>query len=187
VVPYVPCSGAVSTYHGPWAPVTFEVTRKAIAAAHTIKKIEILGDKGAKWFVCTRVVHKTVEDGDMTQAFKNGYFYTFSGAYTFDIVFVDAANNHVYVIEAKGTRKGAAAALSTRLSGASQGSFAYLDEVVGDMAASGDPRKMEAANKINNAAAGKLHYLGVQTTYVRNALGKTTLADQPKQIFSIKR
>lgn len=186
VIPFVSCASG-STYRGRWAPTTFEVTRRAIQNAYHKRQVEELGDKGAKWFVCNQVVNATVEDGDMTQPFRNGYFYTFSGAYTFDIVYVNSANNHVYVIEAKGTQRGATAALSTRLSGKTQGTFPYLDEVVQDMLRSGDPRKVEAANKIQFAPAGKLHYLGVQTTYDRGAGGKITLADQPRAIFNIVR
>ena len=129
---------------------------------------------------------KTIEDGDMNSAMKAGYFYTFSGAHTFDIVYVDSSNNNVYVIEAKGTQQGSAANLITRQGGKTQGQWNYLDEVATEMANSGDARKMEAAAKIQNAGPGKLYYVGVHTTYAIDNSGNYS-ANQPAPIFNKNR
>ncbi len=125
--------------------------------------METLGEQGAKWYISNQLLSKTIEDGKAP--FKAGYFHNFSGAHTFDVVYVDAANGHVYVIEAKGTKKGAAAKFSTRQNGKTQGNWDYLDEVADEMANSGNAQKMAAAAKIKNAPPGKLHYIGVHTTY----------------------
>lgn len=187
-VAYVPCPNQATTYHGAWPPTTVGLTTTAIeinqaANLDTKKYVETLGDKGAKWYLCTQVINKSVEDGDPQQPFKHGYFYSFQGAHTFDCVYVDATNGHVYVLEAKGTKKGGGANLIQRQSGATQGTCNYLNEVVQDMSNSNDPHKQAAAQAIANAQGSKLHYIGVQTTYDTDANGKVT-AQQPTQIFS---
>ncbi len=190
-VAYVPCPTKSSPYHGAWPPTTVGQTTVAIEVAQaasldTKKYVETLGEKGAKWHLCTQVINKSVEDGDPNQPFKQGYFYSFSGARTFDCVYVDATTGDVYVIEAKGTKKGGGANLIQRQSGATQGTFAYLDEVVQEMSNSGDAHKQAAAQAILNAKANKLHYVGVHTTYDTDVNGKVS-AQQPKQIFTQSR
>lgn len=102
----------------------------------------------------------------MSQPIRAGYFYTFSGANTIDILYINPQNNVVYVLEAKGTQAGAAAGLVTRVSGNTQGTQAYLDEVAQDMVNSPDARKQEAGARIQTArASGVVRYIGVHTTY----------------------
>jgi hypothetical protein len=188
---YTPCLAPTVTYNVPWPPsiVAASITAISFSLAgglNTKPYVESLGERGAKWYVCTQLLGKTIEDGDMSSPFKAGYFYSFSGAYTFDCVYVDNINGHVYVIEAKGTQYGSAAHLITRVSGNVQGSFLYLDEVVQDMNASGDAHKQAASNAILTVTVGKLHYVGVHTTYSVDMHGKVT-AQQPNLIFNISR
>jgi hypothetical protein len=183
---FSPCA-ATNTYNRGWPPPTVDATAvimgTKLAANQDIKaNVEELGDKGAKWYLSNQLLGKNVEDGDRKQPFKDGYFYSFSGAHTFDSVYVDASTGHVYVIEAKGTKKNSSANLIKRQNGKQQGSFNYLDEVAAEMQNSNDPLKVAAANKILNAPPGKLHYVGVQTTYSTDAGGRVDV-QTPKRIF----
>lgn len=191
-VAYVPCPTKSSPYHGAWPPTTIGYTVTAIeinqaANLDTKQFVETLGDKGAKWYLCTQVINKSVEDGDPNQPFKQGYFYSFSGAHTFDCVYVDATSGDVYVIEAKGTKKGGGKNLITRASGKTQGNFDYMDEVTNEMNNSGDAHKQAAAQAILNAKPGKLHYIGVKTSYDTDATSGKVTAKQPKEIFNKSR
>ena len=185
---FTPCENT-NTYNRAWPPNTVGGTTTAISISlglgqGTKNYVETLGEKGAKWYLANQLLGKTIEDG--TAPFKNGYFYTFSGAHTFDIVYVDAGNNHVYVIEAKGTQQGAAANLITRQNGKTQGNWNYLDEVANEMNNNADALKQAAAQKIINAPPGKLHYIGVHTTYSVGGNNSVT-ANVPTQIFSKNR
>lgn len=189
-ISFTPCQ-ASNTYNRGWPPQTVDVTAAVIevnlnAGNDTRTYVEELGDKGAKWHLCTQLVGRTVEDGDKTQPFKAGYFYSFSGAHTVDSIYVDQHNGNVYVIEAKGTKKGSAANLITRQNGKTQGTFAYLDEVADEMSRSGDALKAAAAAKITGAAPGKLYYVGVHTTYSADAQNRV-MTQQPKSIYNNKR
>lgn len=184
------CVGKVNKYHHPWSPEPPAVlTCEALIALdkslgnNSNKSVESLGEVGAKWYFCTQVLSKSIEDGSNVNA-PNGYFYSFSGPNVVDVVYVDPSNNHVYVLEAKGAQAGPQPVLLQRVSGNTQGTFAYLNEVANDMVASGDPLKVAVGNKIltaYNAQQGKLHYIGVHTTYTDNANGSVT-ANQPTQI-----
>ena len=130
-----PCQNT-NLYNRPWAPPAVNITAAFIQlnlsqGNHTNPAVETLGEQGAKWYVSNQLLGKTIEDGKAP--FKNGYFYSFSGAHTFDVVYVDASNGHVYVIEAKGTKQGSAANFITRQNGKTQGNWNYLDEVADEM------------------------------------------------------
>ena len=168
----VPCVNA-NTYHLPWPPGVVTGSLVAILMAQSAglgsnKEVEELGEKGAKWWLCQQL-GKPIEDGDMSHPIQPGYFYSFNGANTIDILYIsDLNNNHVYVLEAKGTQAGATAGLGARGSGNTQGTQAYLDEVVHDMANSKNARKREAAAKIQRARVTVgcvVRYVGVHTTY----------------------
>jgi hypothetical protein len=168
----VPCVN-VNTYHHLWPPAVVTASLLAIETAQILghpsnTDVETLGEKGAKWWLCQEL-RRPIEDGDMLQPIQPGRFYTFNGPNTIDIFYIsDLNNNHVYVLEAKGTQAGAAAGIVTRASNNKQGTSAYLDEVAVDMANSGLPRKMEAAAKIQRArltVGCVVRYVGVHTTY----------------------
>jgi hypothetical protein len=185
-VRYVPPCRNTNTYHHPWTPADVDITLSVIEVRQSNNQdaknsVEQLGEKGAKWYLAI-ALKKAIEDGQAP--FKAGYFYSFSGAHTFDIVYVNPTNNHVYVLEAKGTKKGAAANLITRNNGKKQGNWNYLDEVAQEMANSGDALKQEAAARIMNAPTGKLHYIGVHTKYETDVNGRVTSPALPKEIFN---
>ncbi len=185
---FTPCQ-STNTYNLAWAPPTVGITAAGIQLNQSIgqdtkKGSEALGESGAKWYVANQLLRKNIED--KAAPFQAGYFYTFSNAHVFDIVYVDAITNDVYVIEAKGTQYPHAPGLISRQNGKTQGNWDYLDEVAAEMAASGDPLKTAAASRIINAPAGKLHYVGVHTTWSTDASGKVT-AHTPTAIFNKNR
>jgi len=184
---FTPCQKE-NRYNKSWpitpAYVATSSIKFALATGHsTIQQVENLGELGAKWYIANQVVRKIIPDND-DAAYKADTFCTFSGAHTFDIVYVDSVTGHVYVIEAKGTQQGSAAHLSTRQNGKTQGNWDYLAEVADEMEQSTDAMKAAVAAKIKSAYQaqnGKLHYIGVHTTYPG---GTSATPNKPTELFS---
>lgn len=91
--------------------------------------------------------------------------YTGSGSRTVDKVYI-GKDGKVYVVEAKGGSSTLGTKVSTEGSTSGkileQGSKEYLEQTVKEMKASGDPKKIEAANKIEEAMkGGDLVYLHI--------------------------
>ncbi|HRW66367.1 MAG TPA: hypothetical protein P5032_11590 [Candidatus Competibacter sp.] len=183
------CAGKASgDYLKPWLIPPAQRLKQQILAKRINKLVEKYGEIGAKWHLARTILNRDIPDATIADNFKAGKFFTFNGANTVDIIYIDTnATPNVYVLEAKGGKAGFSKGRNGKYppnvnNHLSQGNFDYLFDVANAMANSSVPSKAAAGNaiiKAYNSNNGKLHYIGTSTK-----IGDSTTNPSPTELFN---